>query len=463
MAAPTAEELSSSPAFQGLVSVGREVFAAHAVVIREMDAEDLRAHQAEVEALHTQLRARMRAQSEISEPELDNLIELVGTSLAATRAIPERVSTHGAELSLAFPELQALDIRARSVAIFDAIRRDEPTMGLLKRVAVETAADDADNACTAKCLTNLILALFDAQIAALNRMMSLRVPGISAGGVYLRVDHAGDYDFRDEPGECRIHQVRRRLRGAGPRGGVARCQRGRRPLARWAARTASATTSSSSLGTVRRSSRHRRCSVRPTTGGRPDRSGAASAAGTLSAALGRVTPGAAPPPTAASESTALASMPSSRRRDGERLRPRPQGLDGRLERGPDRGQRTGEGGLQGRQGELVDPQRPGGRASGAAVRRVGAWPSSSPHCGPPSSLSPLAVTRAAPCRSAVAASGSSGSSGCGASSPDPMSTTTGGPRPASAATSTSAVNPEMTKFDGWTLRMKAVFGPIASR
>ena len=175
MAAPTADELSRNPAFQGLVSVGREVLAAHAVLIREMDAEELRAHQAEVEALHTQLRARMQDHSEMSEPELDKLTELVGTSPAVTRAIGERVNTHGAGLSHAFPELQALDIRTRSVMIFDAIRRDEPTMDLLKRVSVETAADSADNACTAKCLTNLILALFDAQIAALNRMISCAV------------------------------------------------------------------------------------------------------------------------------------------------------------------------------------------------------------------------------------------------------------------------------------------------
>jgi hypothetical protein len=43
-----------------------------------------------------------------------------------------------------------------------------------------------------------------------------------------------------------------------------------------------------------------------------------------------------------------------------------------------------------------------------------------------------------------------------------MSTTTGGPREARSATSTEEVKPEMTKFDGCTLRMNAVCGPTAS-
>ena len=83
-------------------------------------------------------------------------------------------------------------------------------------------------------------------------------------------------------------------------------------------------------------------------------------------------------------------------------------------------------------------------------------PSSSPACGPPSSLSPDAVTSVAPCPSAVAASGSSGSSGCGASRPEPMSATTGTPRSVSSSMGTELVKPVTTKFDGCTLRTIAV-------
>ena len=69
------------------------------------------------------------------------------------------------------------------------------------------------------------------------------------------------------------------------------------------------------------------------------------------------------------------------------------------------------------------------RAAGCRRSRSisSASPNSRPACGPPSSLSPLAVTRSAPSRSTVVASGSSGSSGCGVSRPEPMSTTSGTP------------------------------------
>ncbi len=95
-----------------------------------------------------------------------------------------------------------------------------------------------------------------------------------------------------------------------------------------------------------------------------------------------------------------------------------------------------------------------------------ASPNSRPACGPPSSLSPLAVTRSAPSASIDAASGSSGSAGCGANSPEPMSTTSGTSRsasnPASSATLTAEVNPLTWKFDGCTFSTKPVSGPIAS-
>ena len=77
-----------------------------------------------------------------------------------------------------------------------------------------------------------------------------------------------------------------------------------------------------------------------------------------------------------------------------------------------------------------------------------ARPRRSPHCGPPSSLSPEAVTSTAPADSVAEALGSEGSRGCGASNPDPMSATTGTGSAASADTGTEEVNPRTTKFDG---------------
>jgi len=172
MAIPTADELSRNAAFQGLLSVGLGVLPAHAAVIREMDAEQLHAQQAEIEALLAQLRDRMRDRSEISEPELNKLAGLAGLPPATIRAIGERVHTQGTQLNQAFPDLQSLDNRTKIMLIFDALRRDEAAMAVVKRVAVESADDDPSSACKAGCLVDFILALIDAQIDALNRMMA---------------------------------------------------------------------------------------------------------------------------------------------------------------------------------------------------------------------------------------------------------------------------------------------------
>jgi hypothetical protein len=43
-----------------------------------------------------------------------------------------------------------------------------------------------------------------------------------------------------------------------------------------------------------------------------------------------------------------------------------------------------------------------------------------------------------------------------------MSTTTGGPSVESSATDAAAVNPVITKLDGWIFRMNAVCGPTAA-
>ena len=84
-----------------------------------------------------------------------------------------------------------------------------------------------------------------------------------------------------------------------------------------------------------------------------------------------------------------------------------------------------------------------------------------PAWGPPSSLSPLAVTRSAPAASMVVISGSSGSVRCGPSSPEPMSTTSGTPQSARSAGATDEVNPRTTKLDGCTLSTNAVVSSIA--
>ena len=170
MAIPTADELSRNASFQGLLSVGLGILPAHAVVIRDMDTQQLHAHQAEVEALLAQLRARMKDRTEISEPELNKLAELAGLSPAAIRAIAERVHTHGTTLNQAVPDLQSMDSRTKRVLIFDAVRRDEAAMAVVKRVALEIADNDAESACKAKCLSEFILELFHAQIDALFRM-----------------------------------------------------------------------------------------------------------------------------------------------------------------------------------------------------------------------------------------------------------------------------------------------------
>ena len=88
------------------------------------------------------------------------------------------------------------------------------------------------------------------------------------------------------------------------------------------------------------------------------------------------------------------------------------------------------------------------RASGWRRRRStsSARPSSRPACGPPSSLSPLPVTRSAPARSAVAASGSSGSSGCGREQPAAEVGDHGAPRPARSRDGDRGGEPAMRKL-----------------
>ena len=103
------------------------------------------------------------------------------------------------------------------------------------------------------------------------------------------------------------------------------------------------------------------------------------------------------------------------------------------------------------------------RASGNRRTRStsAASPSTSPHCGPPRSLSPEAVTRAAPARSVDGRVGLVRQPRMGASRPEPMSATTGTPSPARSATDTDDVKPSTRKLEGCTLSTNAVSGPTA--
>ena len=234
-----------------------------------------------------------------------------------------------------------------------------------------------------------------------------------------------------------------------------------------AASTAAASSSSSSGRTALRSSSRRPSSTRPTTAGNaPDRTGAPArsaavrVAGRLTAALGSGTPGAPPPPTAASLGTARASSPAPASRAA--TRPARAASDAGLAASAAASGTGGPDRLASRAAIVVLPTRRA-RASGCRASRCtsSARPRMRPACGPPSSLSPLAVTSAAPASSQDAASGSAGSSGWRRSRPEPMSPTTGTPSPARSATPGCAVKPSIRKFDGCTLRMKPVSGPQA--
>ena len=204
------------------------------------------------------------------------------------------------------------------------------------------------------------------------------------------------------------------------RGPASTC-RGRRAR-RWRSRASAARPSQwqrRSLGPrarVRRSSRQRPCSTRPTTAGRRRAARRRTAPAGSRAALGSSTPGAPPPPTAAVE----AHRARHRRRAGSasrrRLAPATLGV------GVPAPSRSGGSGPRSvaSSAARVSLSTRSARADGMPAQPLDQRRprrASRPACGPPSSLSPLAVTRAAPARSAVATSGSSGSSGCGASSP----------------------------------------------
>ena len=87
----------------------------------------------------------------------------------------------------------------------------------------------------------------------------------------------------------------------------------------------------------------------------------------------------------------------------------------------------------------------------------------SPACGPPSSLSPLKHTSAAPARTERRTEGSSASSSrSSASTPEPTSSITGAPSAHSDSISTSSTKPTVRKFDGCARRIAPVRSPSAA-
>ena len=105
------------------------------------------------------------------------------------------------------------------------------------------------------------------------------------------------------------------------------------------------------------------------------------------------------------------------------------------------------------------------RASGwrLAAATASAAPTITPACGPPSSLSPLKQTSAAPARTERRTAGSSSSSGASsASTPEPTSSITGTPSPHSASIDTSSTNPTARKLLGCARRIAPVSSPSAA-
>ena len=150
-----------------------------------------------------------------------------------------------------------------------------------------------------------------------------------------------------------------------------------------ASTTAAASRSSSDGATVRRSSRQRAFSTRPTTGGRPDRSAAARLAGTLTAALGSCTPGRRTAAHHRDRRDGLGVDAGAAQPAGQPLRPGPQRRRRFLQGRPDRRQRPGQGRLQCGQGQLVDPQGASGRVAAELFDQVRPGPGSGPPAARP--------------------------------------------------------------------------------
>ena len=109
--------------------------------------------------------------------------------------------------------------------------------------------------------------------------------------------------------------------------------------------------------------------------------------------LGSAHPGAPPPPTAPVAGPRPASTPAPASRSASALGARVAALRGRrAAQRPPAVAAAVQRGLQRGQGQLVHPQRPGQRMPAQRVDQRRPGRAAGPACGPPSSLSPLAVT-----------------------------------------------------------------------
>ena len=226
--------------------------------------------------------------------------------------------------------------------------------------------------------------------------------------------------------------------------------------------------------TVRRSRTTRSCSMRAITGGSSERSQRSVASGESpslaidSSTVGSCRPGALPPPTADDPLDHRDAPAVAGQRFGERLRARfdvvrrhvqhPLHRDGRRARG----RRRIPASVASSIANVILSAR-SARISGCVRSRSTSAlrPAMMPHCGPPSSLSPLKQTRSTPAAIDACTDGSSGEIVGQAAAADVFDDRHASSRAPAATRSLSdgrSVKPSMRKFDGCTRRNIAVAG-----
>ena len=198
------------------------------------------------------------------------------------------------------------------------------------------------------------------------------------------------------------------------------------------------------------------------TAGSPARSGAARSSGRLTRPgrqldAGRASAAHRPRPTAQSDRRAPAACSASRSARGRAAR-----RDRRAAPACTRWLAGRAGSPPARPGSACPPAARGPADGGAAARRRRRRPSTSPACGPPSSLSPLAVTSVGPGAQGRRGVRLVGQQRVGREQPEPMSTHHGHAERGQLGDGHRAVKPLTAKFDGCTLSTKPVSGPTAS-
>ena len=248
-----------------------------------------------------------------------------------------------------------------------------------------------------------------------------------------------------------------------------------------AAASARARSSSRVGSTVRRSSTTWPAWIRPTIAGRPSRSRPRSAAdpGTATPHDASVSPGSDAAPDGRIDAPRRAPRAPDRRAGPPAPRPGPAGRPAGRRSSARRGSRgrparpgTGRASRRARRASSCRAGSPGraGRVRSRATRS--ARPTMSPACGPPTSLSPLNVTRSAPAASRSRGVGSWARPKPLVSrrAPLPRSSTTSAPwrwaSSASAGGSGASTKPSWRKFEGWTRSTSRAIrrrGPARSR